>query len=229
MHLGADLGVPATADPAAAFPELPAALTAAPATPTFLMVGTIEPRKGHLQALAAFELLWQQGVDVHLVIVGNEGWRPLSAPERRTIPLIVQRLERHPELGRRLFWLKGISDAALDEVYRRSACLLAASEGEGFGLPLIEAALHRLPILARALPVFREVAGEHAHFFSGDDGAALAAAVREWLALSAAGRAPASTPMRWLTWQQHARQLLRVLALAPADAAAPPRERLAPR
>ena len=221
LHLGADLGAPAAADDGADAPGLPPALGARPA---FLMVGTIEPRKGHLQALDAFELLWREGVDVDLVIVGNEGWRPLSAPERRTIPQIVARLERHPELGRRLFWLKGIDDAALDTVYRRSACLLAASEGEGFGLPLIEAALHRLPILARALPVFREVAGEHAHFFSGDDGAALAGAVREWLALERAGRAPPSAPMRWLTWQQHAQQLLRVLRLAPG----PCEERLAP-
>ncbi|USX27936.1 glycosyltransferase [Oxalobacteraceae bacterium OTU3CINTB1] len=221
LHLGADLGAPPPAGDGADAPGLPPALGARPA---FLMVGTIEPRKGHLQALDAFELLWREGVDVDLVIVGNEGWRPLSAPERRTIPQIVARLERHPELGRRLFWLKGIDDAALDAVYRRSACLLAASEGEGFGLPLIEAALHRLPILARSLPVFREVAGEHAHFFSGDDGAALAGAVREWLALDTAGRAPPSAPMRWLTWQQHAQHLLRLLRLTPG----PYDERLAP-
>lgn len=214
LHLGADLGVPAAA--AADFAELPAALAA---RPVFLMVGTIEPRKGHLQALAAFELLWRQGVEVNLVIVGNEGWRPLAAPERRTIPLIVQRLAHHPELGRRLFWLQGLGDAALDEVYRRSACLLAASEGEGFGLPLIEAALHRLPILARALPVFREVAKEHALYFSGDTDAALAGAVRDWLALDAAGRAPPSAGMGWLTWRAHARGLLRLLGLAADDGA----------
>ena len=34
-----------------------------------------------------------------------------------------------------------------------------ASFGEGFGLPLIEAARHHLPIIARRRPVFEEVIG----------------------------------------------------------------------
>ncbi|PHV07832.1 glycosyl transferase family 1 [Janthinobacterium sp. BJB412] len=206
LHLGADFGPAAAA--AAAGPAAPAA---APARPCFLMVGTIEPRKGHLQALAAFELLWAAGVDVDLLIVGGEGWRPLAAAERRTIPLIVDRLGRHPELGRRLRWLQGIPDAQLEQVYRDSSCLLAASEGEGFGLPLIEAARHGLPVLARDLPVFREVAGEHAHYFDGLAPAALAAAVRDWLALDAAGRAPASAGMRWHTWRSNVELLLPLL------------------
>jgi len=216
LHLGADLGVPAAHAPAA----LPYPLKD---RPSFLMVGTIEPRKGHLQALAAFELLWQQGVDVNLVIVGNEGWRPLAPSERRTIPLIVRQLEQHPELGRRLFWLKGISDAELEQVYRDSACLLAPSEGEGFGLPLIEAALHRLPLLARGLPVFREVAGAHASYFDGMAPAELAAAVQSWLAARAAGQVPDPAGMRWLTWQQHVQQLLQVLDGHGTQLAAPGR------
>lgn len=43
-----------------------------------------------------------------------------------------------------------------------STCLIAASFGEGFGLPLIEAAQHGLPIMARDIAVFREVAKEYA-------------------------------------------------------------------
>ncbi|WP_203564007.1 glycosyltransferase [Deefgea sp. CFH1-16] len=42
--------------------------------PTFLMVGTIEPRKGQMQTLLAFEALWGQSIDVNLVIVGKRGW-----------------------------------------------------------------------------------------------------------------------------------------------------------
>ena len=56
-----------------------------------------------------------------------------------------------------MLWLEGISDEYLDKVYAASTCLIAASEGEGFGLPLIEAAQHKLPIIARDIPVFREV------------------------------------------------------------------------
>jgi glycosyltransferase involved in cell wall biosynthesis len=207
LHLGADLE---TAQHVVDTPASPLAQQVA-ARPSFLMVGTIEPRKGHLQALDAFERLWANGVDANLVIVGREGWKPLAPAERRTIPLIVERLRGHPELGRRLLWLEGIDDDVLQQVYRASACLLFPSEGEGFGLPLIEAAHHGLALLARDLPVFREVAGEHAHYFSGLEGAALADAVRGWLALHAEMRHPRPEGMRWMTWHDNARALLQLL------------------
>ena len=44
---------------------------------------------------------------------------------------------------------------------------LVASEGEGFGLPLIEAARHKPPIIARDIAVFREVANGHVLYFAG--------------------------------------------------------------
>ena len=47
-----------------------------------------------------------------------------------------------------------------------SSSLIAASECEGFGLPLIEAARQGLPVIARDIPVFREVAGDHAFYYS---------------------------------------------------------------
>jgi len=210
LHLGADLEL-----------EQPHAAAQSPvvqqvaARPSFLMVGTIEPRKGHLQAIDAFEQLWAAGVDVNLVIVGREGWKPLPDADRRTLPRIMERLRSSGELGRRLLWLDGIDDDTLQQVYLASTCLLSPSEGEGFGLPLIEAAHHGLPLLVRDLPVFREVAGDHAHYFAGLDGESLAAAVRAWLALHAEGRHPPSRGMAWMTWQEQARALLALLA-APA-------------
>lgn len=210
FHLGADID---NSDPTRGMPPDAEAKLAAFATrPTFLMVGTIEPRKGHLQAIAAFERLWRAGIDVNLVIVGAEGWRGLPERMRRTIPEILARLDDHAERDRRLFWLNGISDEYLEKVYAASTCLIAASEGEGFGLPLIEAARHRIPILARDLPVFREVAGDHAAYFSGLAPADLAAAVEGWLALQRAGGHPRSEGMPWSTWQESARRIADLIA-----------------
>jgi glycosyltransferase involved in cell wall biosynthesis len=217
LHHGADLEV-LTANSGAPSPVVQQVA----ARPSFLMVGTIEPRKGHLQALDAFEQLWAAGEDVNLVIVGREGWKPLADADRRTLPRIMERLRGSPELGKRLLWLDGIDDDTLQQVYLASSCLLFPSEGEGFGLPLIEAAHHGLPLLVRDLPVFREVAGAHAQYFSGLDGAALAHAVREWLALHAEGRAPSSQGMTWMTWQEQARALLALLAAPHEGQAAEP-------
>ncbi|UMR31020.1 glycosyltransferase [Massilia sp. MB5] len=207
LHHGADF---AGSAPAAASDS--ALLRQIGAQPSFLMVGTLEPRKGHLQALDAFEQLWAAGSPAQLVIVGGEGWKPLPAHARRTLPRLMARLQEHAELGKRLLWLNNADDALLQQIYAASTCLLYPSEGEGFGLPLIEAARHGLPLLARDLPVFREVAQQHASYFSGLDGAALAAALQDWLAQHAAGRHARPDGMAWRSWGENARELLALLA-----------------
>jgi hypothetical protein len=166
------------------------------------VVGTIEPRKAHAQTLAAFDALWKEKVDVNIVIVGKLGWM---------VDKLIDALRSHPERNRRLFWLAGITDEYLERVYASSVCLIAASEGEGFGLPLIEAAQHGLPIIARDIPVFREVAGPHAYYFSGREPAALAAAVKYWLILNQTGSAPRSTEIGRSTWAESTNQLLEVI------------------
>jgi glycosyltransferase involved in cell wall biosynthesis len=196
FHLGADLAAP---------PESSrltfAARRALPhieRRPSLLMVGTIEPRKGHAQALAAAQLLWARGVDFNLVIVGKAGWM---------VDEVVRAMRASPEFGRRLFWFGHAPDALLLQLYARCSALLAASRGEGFGLPMIEAAQQGLPLIARDLPVFREVAGDHAFYFSGDDASALAEALQRWFALHAAGQHPAPQGLSWLSWSQSAKEL----------------------
>lgn len=200
FHLGADInnslpttGLPENAD---------LILAKLAANPSFLMVGTVEPRKGYAQALAAFEELWAAGSAVNLVVVGKGGWN---------VDALIAQLSSHPELGKRLYWLEGISDEYLEKIYQASTALLAASEAEGFGLPLIEAAQHKLPIIARRIPVFIEVAGEHAFWFDGVGGRALAHSLRAWLELYRQDAVPKSTDMPWLSWEQSANQLLHQL------------------
>lgn len=166
---------------------------------SFLMVSTIEPRKGHLLALNAFETLWAKDQDINLVIVGKYGW---GIPQWRRI------MHEHPEAGKRLFWLEGIDDTLLNAVYANTHCLIAASEGEGFGLPLIEAAQHKLPIIARDIPVFWEVAGKHAMYFSARFGNQLAEVIEQWLERRLRGSTIKSKGIVGQSWAQSAAQLL---------------------
>jgi glycosyltransferase involved in cell wall biosynthesis len=200
FHLGAEFDY---SHPARGLPQdAEVTLAQLQSRPTFLMVGTIEPRKGHAQVLDAFEQLWQSEVDVNLVIVGKQGW---------LVEQLIERLYAHPNRDKRLFWLEGISDEYLEKLYAASACLIAASYGEGFGLPLIEAAQHRLPIIARDIPVFREVAGEHAYYFDATSPEGLAHSVKSWLDLYHRGAHPKSDAMPWLTWSQSARKLTEIV------------------
>lgn len=202
FHLGADLlksgataGLPSDASQT---------LDALRCRPSFLMVGTIEPRKGYLQVIEAFDRLWAEGLDANLVIVGQEGWKGLPDESRRDIPQTIERLRNHPQLGAKLYWLDGISDEYLEQVYAASTCLIAASYGEGFGLPLIEAAQHKLPIIARDIPVFREVAGAAAYFFTASSPEDMANSLRGWMELADEGQAAASSGICWQTWRQAA-------------------------
>lgn len=177
-----------------------------PGTPRFLMVGTVEVRKGHAQALEAFEHLWRNGIECELLIAGNPGWLASA---------LIERLRNHPEAGKRLHWMQRGGDASLLAAYRDSTALLAASWGEGFGLPLVEAAANGLPILARDIPVFREVAGRGADFFRGASGAELAAAIEDWLQRWRAGKVADPHEVPFSSWRESAGALKALLLRSP--------------
>lgn len=200
FHLGADLAGSKTLsspDPVAA-----ASLVDLGDRPTFLMVGTIEPRKGHGQALAALESLWAQGLEVNLLIIGKPGWM---------VDDLLKTIRTHPQRGKRLFWFEQATDDLLLAAYHRASALLMASEGEGFGLPLIEAAHYGLPLIVRDLPIFLEIAGKHAYYFSGFDADDLGAALGKWLKLAAHSQAPQSSGMPRKTWREATAQLVDVI------------------
>lgn len=159
--------------PSRGLPEGFDALCAALAgRPTALMVGTLEPRKGHAQVVAGFDLLWSRGIDANLVIVGRPGWKTES---------LQARLRAHPERDRRLFWFDDASDEALARLYQACDGVIVASLGEGFGLPLIEALGHGKPVLARDLPVFRPHARPGLDFFHAVDAESLTERLVIWL------------------------------------------------
>lgn len=140
---------------------------------TALMVGTIEPRKGHTDVLAAFDLLWRQGGDYNLVIVGRPGWKTEA---------LQAALCNHPQYGERLIWLDDASDEALTRLYGACDGVIVASHAEGFGLPLIEALGHGKPVLARALPVFGLHEAKDVSYFAVEvETAVLAQSIDTWL------------------------------------------------
>jgi glycosyltransferase involved in cell wall biosynthesis len=165
---------------------------------TFLMVGTIEPRKGHTQALDAFEHLWRQGLRTNLVIVGKPGWG---------IETLVSRLNHHQEKDKRLLWLQSVSDEYLSLLYQSSSCLLASSEGEGFGLPLIEAAKYNLPVMARDIAVFKEVGQKNVTYFSATNSRELKVALEDWVDRFTKQSLPKSDQLRVSTWDECSRNI----------------------
>lgn len=173
--------------------------------PSILSVSTVEPRKAYGQMLSAFEILWNSGIDVNFIIVGRPGWK---------VDQLIARLERHPELGRRLFWLQGISDEYLDSIYSKTDGVLFASLVEGFGLAVIEGAQHGKPLILRDIPVFREIAGEHATYFTGVEPQSLAECLKTWIANLKKGNVVSSKGIHPLTWAESTNMLISKLHLS---------------
>ncbi len=174
--------------------------------PTVLMVSTIEPRKGYLQTIRAFRKLWSEDIDVGLIIVGKEGWVGLDDSLRRDIPQTVKELNKVD--GDKFWWLKRVDDATLQRLYKEATLFLFSSEDEGFGLPLIEAAYHKLPILVRDRPIFKELAQDSATYFEDSlDEEVIYKALKEWLEDYSKGEYIKSDNFKYITWQESAKRL----------------------
>ena len=172
--------------------------------PYFLTVGTLEIRKNHLFILEAFERLWAAGVNVNLCFAGRIGWR---------VEDLVERLQNHPERNRRLFFFNGPSDGKLASLYRGACGLVGASLDEGFGLPIVEAAEYGVPLLLSDIAIFREVAGDHARYFSLDDPAHLADAVERFLEDERQGvRTENSCLIGHKSWNESAKSLVEIIS-----------------
>jgi len=171
--------------------------------PYFLMVSTLEPRKGHWQVIKAFEILWKKGLDFNLVIVGKKGWK---------VEKLVNYIRKHPELNKRLFWLGYISDDLLENLYRNAFATIMASEGEGFGLSIIESAYYKTPIIARDIKVFREIAKNGAFYFRNSKSPEiLARDIEKWLDLYKKNKHPDPSNINWLSWDEHIEKLKEIL------------------
>ena len=199
FHLGSD--IEASAPTRGVSDDLALRLEHVSRSNFFLMVSTLEPRKGHALVLAAFDLLWDQGFDGFLVIVGRQGWM---------VDALIARLRSHPQMNHRLFWLDSVSDEGLETLYKGASALIAASEGEGFGLPIIEAARYGVPVIARDIPVFREVGGSGISYFAATDGEELAEFLLSWMATDHAKR-PDPASVHFQSWRESVEQALDVL------------------
>jgi glycosyltransferase involved in cell wall biosynthesis len=115
----------------------------------------------------------QSGWDVRLVVTGPPGpHNPSNAAYLEQ--LLALRTELHLDKAAHFVYeAQGnaaeplfLTDEEVAEFYQLADALVFPSRQEGFGIPILEAALARLPIFATDLPPFRESAGPWATLFS---------------------------------------------------------------
>ena len=183
-----------------------------------LMVSTIEPRKNHLGAFAA----WLKLIDAlgeaavpDLICVGGKGW--LNEP-------VHAMLAAEAALRRKVRLLSGVADDELALLYRTCRFTLYPSLYEGWGLPISESLSHgRVPAvsLTSSMP---EAGGDFAVYFDPADPADIAAQVTPLIvdhAFRATAEARIRAGYRARPWRAIARQIAAeahaIARLGPAD------------
>ena len=107
------------------------------------------------------------------------------------------------DLGDRAIFLREHGDPhpvdseMVAELYQLAAAVLLTSESEGFGLPVLEAGVARVPVVATDLDAFTEVAGGDAYLFPAGAGPAEVAARLEEALESPAARLQARVGARY--------------------------------
>ncbi|MDR3581109.1 MAG: glycosyltransferase [Oryzomonas sp.] len=190
IYLGADF-VATQPDPGSVDPCL---IKAFSGQQTFVMVGTLEPRKNHAFVLDAFDRFWREGGEASLCIIGKTS---LLCSDLKS------RIDRHEYNGSRLFCFQDINDAGVAYSYEKCAGVIFASLAEGFGLPLVEAMWAGRPVFASDIAVFREIGENYPHFFSPVDVHSLVECLRSYLEKPSEN----CQPKQWVTWDESAQNL----------------------
>jgi len=119
--------------------------------PVLLCVGIVEPRKNQAFLLDVAEVLWRDGLDFELHVVGRINphfGRPIAA-RMAALQGRESRFRFHASAG----------DTELGRLYARARAVVFPTIAEGCGLPLLEALWRGVPCVCSDLPVLRENAG----------------------------------------------------------------------
>ncbi len=124
-------------------------------TRDLVCVGSLEARKNQSLALDVFDALRTRSADVRLVLVGR---RAFGSDQ------LIERIEHHPDFGRRVIWYEHLDDNGLEQVYADAFVVLVPSFWEGFGIPVIESLSHGVPVVSSDRGALPEVGGQLVEF-----------------------------------------------------------------
>ena len=125
--------------------------------PYMLAVGTIEIRKNYSLLLQISKLAEEQNLEIpRIVFVGRQGWGTSD---------LLNHYKSLPNGPYKPIWLEFVNNEELMNLYAHAELFLSPSFQEGFGLPVVEAASFKKPMIISDIPVYQELF-PFAHFAS---------------------------------------------------------------
>ncbi len=148
--------------------------------PLVLLPARITPRKNVELALRVVAAMRAEGRPAAgLVVTGPVD--PHESGASRYLDALVALRRDLGLVGTAIFLVEELADPAAEalvhDLYRLADLLLLPSRDEGFGIPILEAAAHRLPIVCSDLQVLRDLAGDAAVYVAPDADPAVVAAL----------------------------------------------------
>lgn len=132
--------------------------------PYYVSLATLEPRKGLLDVIRAFNTVAEVRSDAHLVLIGQKGWH-------------YKHILREGAGNARIIMPGFAPDAVIAGLLSDCLGFVYMSEYEGFGLPVVEAMSCGAPVIAARATALLEVAGDAAILIRPGDVNALADAM----------------------------------------------------
>lgn len=132
-----------------------------------LYVGTLQPRKNLVRLIQAYHLIQCQPCAWDLVLAGADGWESAA----------LRQLVADLKLTKRVHFPGYVADEALPALYYGARFFCFPSLFEGFGIPVLEAQAHGVPVMTANNSALPEIAGDAALLVDPTDVDAIADAM----------------------------------------------------
>ncbi|MBD3413590.1 MAG: glycosyltransferase [Candidatus Aminicenantes bacterium] len=136
-----------------------------------VFVGAMDPRKNLLNLIQAFQIVHSKEPEVSLVIAGKKGQDYLALKKK----IHKSSLDENVKI------LDYLSLRDLKRLYRAGTLFVFPSYCEGFGLPLLEAMVSEMPVVASNRTALPEIAGSAALYFDPEQPEDMASAILKLL------------------------------------------------
>lgn len=164
----------------------------------FIAMGQRSPYKSFETLISAWDRM-EPEERPRLIITGSHGKDPL-------IDLVAQY-----DLTDSITLKSWVPESELEELMSSATALIDTTAAAGFGMPALEAMARGLPVILSDIPVFREIAGKPAMYFTAQNPKSLAIAVKSLQRSPELLREMSLHGLEWassFSWQRTAKETL---------------------